>query len=92
MISVGRRIVTHFNHSAQKKLRKIQKDLNLPLHHLIQDISTCWNSTYYMLERLLEQKRATSLYLTDCSNISNLTATQWELLREFLKLLQSFQD
>jgi len=92
MISVGRRIVTHFNHSgnAQKKLRKIQEDLNLPLHHLIRDIS--WNSTYYMLERLLEQKRAISLYLTDCSNISNLTATQWELLQELLKLLQPFQE
>jgi len=58
MISFGRRIVTYFNHfgNAQKKLRKIQEDLNLPLHHLIQDISTCWNSTYYMLKRLLEQK------------------------------------
>ncbi|KAF2889622.1 hypothetical protein ILUMI_16551, partial [Ignelater luminosus] len=42
MIATGRRLVTHFNHSglAQEKLLSIQKELNLPEHQLMQDIST----------------------------------------------------
>lgn len=93
MIATGRKIVTHFNHSgtAQEKLHSVQKDLGLPQHELVQDVSTRWNSTYYMLERLLQQKRAISVYLTDC-HIANLTAAQWELLEHLLKLLQPFEE
>ncbi|XP_067131335.1 zinc finger BED domain-containing protein 4-like [Centruroides vittatus] len=45
-----------------------------------------------MLERLLEQKRAISLYLTDTTNISNLTAEQWEIVDQLLKLLKPFEE
>lgn len=77
MIVTGRRIVTLFNHSgtAQEKLHFIQKDLNLSQHKLVQDVTTRWNSTYYMLQELMQQKRAIFVYLADC-NISNLTAAQ----------------
>lgn len=56
MIAKG--LVTHFNHSclARQKLLAIQKELSLPEHQLAQDINTRWNSTFYMAERLLEQK------------------------------------
>lgn len=75
MIAAGRKIVIHFHHSTapQEQLHKIQKELNLPEHKLVQDISTRWNFTFYMLSRLLEQKRYISLYLID-SHISNLSA------------------
>lgn len=51
MITHSRRIVTHFHHSgsAQEKLAKIQNEFSLPQHQLIQDVTTHWNSTYYML-------------------------------------------
>ena len=64
-----RQIVTHFNHSgpAQEKLHNIQKELNLPNHLLVQGVLTRWNSTYYMLSRLAEQKRTVSLYITEHS-------------------------
>ncbi|XP_023212104.1 zinc finger BED domain-containing protein 4-like [Centruroides sculpturatus] len=93
-IAVGRKIVTHFNHSstAQEKLKKIQEELGIAKHNLVQDITTRWNSTFYMLERLLEQKRAISLYLTDTVNISNLTAEQWEIVDQLLKLLKPFEE
>lgn len=81
MISTGRRIVTHFNHSgvAQEKMLAIQKELNLPQHQLVQDITTRWNSTFYMTERLLEQKRAISLYVAEHDTLANLTIQQWGL-------------
>ncbi|GBP20532.1 Zinc finger BED domain-containing protein 4 [Eumeta japonica] len=49
---------------AEQKLKSIQQELNLPNQQLVQDVSTRWNSTYYLMERLLEQKRAVSLYST----------------------------
>ena len=43
---------------ACKALHRIQEQLNCPVHKLIQDEPTRWNTTYYMLDRLLEQKHA----------------------------------
>ncbi|CAH1646055.1 unnamed protein product [Spodoptera littoralis] len=93
----ARRIVTHFNHSstAQQKLKDIQKELHLTEHQLVQDVTTRWNSTYYMLERVVEQKRAISLYISDNSgsvNIRNCTERQWQILKECLILLKPFEE
>ncbi|GBP24908.1 Zinc finger BED domain-containing protein 4 [Eumeta japonica] len=62
ILTCARRIVTHFNHSGYTKLESIQSELGLPKHKLIQDIQTRWNSTYYLLERLLEQKSNFGVY------------------------------
>ncbi|KAF2902210.1 hypothetical protein ILUMI_03986 [Ignelater luminosus] len=94
MIATGRRLVTHFNHSglAQEKLLRIQKELDLPEHQLVQDISTRWNSTFYMIERLLEQKRVISLYVADHDTLINLTAQQWSLMEQYINLLKPFEE
>ncbi|XP_072936589.1 zinc finger BED domain-containing protein 4-like [Epargyreus clarus] len=94
MLAASRRIVTHFNHSglAQEKLKAIQKELNLPEHQLVQDVSTRWNSTYYLQERLLEQKRAVSLYIADHDKLSNLTPHQWNLMEQCISLLKPFEE
>lgn len=93
-VAAARRIVTHFNHSgvAQQKLKAIRQELNLPDHQLVQDVSTRWNSTYYLMERLLEQKRAVSLYTTDHDSLNNLTPSQWELMEQCIKLLKPFEE
>ncbi|KAJ8926591.1 hypothetical protein NQ314_021017, partial [Rhamnusium bicolor] len=59
LIAVARNIVTHFNHSSvsREKLENIQKELNMPAKKFVQDVQTRWNSTYYSLERLFEQKK-----------------------------------
>ncbi|CAK1584862.1 unnamed protein product [Parnassius mnemosyne] len=96
-LTSARSIVTHFNHSstAQEKLKNIQKELNLAEHQPVQDVTTRWNSTYYMLERIVEQKRAISLYISDNSstvNIRNCTERQRLILKECLILLKPFED
>ncbi|KAK9886011.1 hypothetical protein WA026_014797 [Henosepilachna vigintioctopunctata] len=94
MVAAARRIVTHFNHSglAEQKLESIQQELNLPNHQLVQDVSTRWNSTYYLMERLLELKRAVSLYITDHETLNNQTYAQWELMEQCIKLLKPFEE
>lgn len=91
----SRRIVTHFNHSnqAQSKLRDLQQELNLSNHQLVQDVCTRWNSTYYMISRLLEQKRAISLYLAETSvNFENLSTEEWKILGKSIELLKPFEE
>lgn len=94
MLAASRRIVTHFNHSglAQEKLKAIQKELKLPEHQLVQDVSTRWNSTYYLQERLLEQKRAVSLYIAEHDKLSNLTPLQWNLMEQCISLFKPFEE
>ena len=74
-ITIARKIVTHFKHSSSgtSKLHELQNELGLPAHQLIQDIQTRWNSTYYMLQRLAEQKRAINIYSTETEAVSTLS-------------------
>ncbi|RXN38504.1 zinc finger BED domain-containing 4-like protein [Labeo rohita] len=66
-IAVGRKIVGHFKHSAlaYSRLEDIQGQLNQPIKRLQQDVQTCWNSTYYMLQSLIEQKRVLGVYVSE---------------------------
>jgi len=52
----------HFNHSSKSSylLQQKQYDLKHKQHHLIQSVATRWNSTYYMMERILEQQQPLS--------------------------------
>ena len=56
-IAAGRRVVAHFSHSAMstQALKEHQSRMgsSKPLS-LIQDVATRWNSSYFMLKRLLE--------------------------------------
>ena len=56
IISICRNIVCHFNHSrlGYSRLKNIQDALYIPQHKLLQDVRTRWNSTLYMLQRLVE--------------------------------------
>ncbi|KAG5872831.1 hypothetical protein JTB14_024985 [Gonioctena quinquepunctata] len=94
VIAKARRIVTYFNHSATAcdKLKKLQEQMNVPTEKLIQDIQTRWNSTYYMLERLLEQKKVISIYILDNPDLTDLTFHQWDLVQKLINLLQPFEE
>jgi len=98
IIATGRSIVGHFRHSskATERLQQIQASLNTeaspyPQHRLIQDVQTRWNSTFYMLQRLREQKRAIGLYSQE-HDISVLMPHQWNLIDKLLITLTPFEQ
>lgn len=93
IVTINRNIVKHFNHSAVavKKLEEIQDQLNLKMHKLIQDVATRWNSTYYMLERNLEQRKALATYAVD-NTLPTLSTYQWGLVEKIVHLLSPFEE
>lgn len=80
---------THFNHLilAKQRLKDIQKDLDLPQHTIIQSVPTCWNSILHMLESMLEQKQALTVYAGEHGKITILTADQWTLVGNLIDTL-----
>ena len=93
VLSICRRIVGHFKHSslACGSLRKIQANLGLPIHTLKQDVPTRWNSTYYMLTSILEQKLALAAYATE-NSIPNLTSHQLDLVSKVVTVLAPVEE
>jgi len=96
MVGISRKIVGHFSHStnAMKKLQVAQEEHNVPHHVLIQDVSTRWDSTYLMLNRLNEQRIAVQAVLPNL-NVPlsrDLNTQQWILLGEVVKILKYFED
>lgn len=88
----ARRIVGHFRHSisASKLLKNYQETNKLPVHRLIQDEPTRWNSTYLMLNRLLEQRRAITWLLPELKCNTELSSTEWSLIEQAVNTLKSF--
>ena len=93
-VATGRRIATHFKHSslAYSKLHTIQEELGQPTKRLQQDVPTRWNSTFYMLQSLLEQKRPLGLYATEHKLPAVLTTNQWGLIENVLSILEPFEE
>lgn len=94
ILSKCRSIVGHFKHStlSSSKLTKVQEQLHLPQHHLIQDVSTRWNSQYDMLQRLIEQKDAVTLCLASMDAVPNLSNREWITAQEMTDVLKPFYD
>uniref|UniRef100_A0A671P1N0 BED-type domain-containing protein n=1 Tax=Sinocyclocheilus anshuiensis TaxID=1608454 RepID=A0A671P1N0_9TELE len=84
LASMCRKIVGHFKHSqlASSRLQSIQSQMDLPPKRLKQDVNTRWNSTFYMMQSLLEQKRALAAYAADYELPVTLTAQQWTLMEK----------
>ena len=99
-ISCACKLVGHFSHSAKATmaLMKEQKERNNPERKLIQDVSTRWNSTYYMLDRLINQHMPVVAVLNDKSvskkgdSSLDLTTHQWILAEDLVSTLKPFES
>ncbi|XP_076838907.1 zinc finger BED domain-containing protein 4-like [Brachyhypopomus gauderio] len=89
-----RQIIGHFKHSqlSYSRLHDIQIEMQMQPKRLQQDIKTRWNSTYYMMQSLLEQKRALSAYVADHDLPATLTSLQWALLERAMIVLAPFEE
>lgn len=91
----SRKLVGSFKHSAKnsKMLKSVQLQLGVPIHRMIQDEATRWNSTFYMFKRLLEQKDAIVLLSTKAEvNLSVEMANEdWKTMQSAVELLEIFE-
>ncbi|CAB4060257.1 unnamed protein product [Lepeophtheirus salmonis] len=70
------------------KVRMGMPDLNLK-----QDCATTWNSTFYMLKRILESKDAVmSTLCVINAPIAPLSQEKWEVVRETCTVLEPFEQ
>ncbi|XP_060881933.1 E3 SUMO-protein ligase ZBED1-like [Metopolophium dirhodum] len=91
----ARKVSTHFHHSssATDKLKSIQIELGTHPKKLIQDICTKWNSSFYMLERLLQLKTAILVYISDVeSTLLTFNPNDWLLMESLIHLLKPFEE
>ena len=78
-------------------LKQKQKHTNVPEHHLIQDVTTRFNSTYQMFERLEEQRWAIFAVLVDNTVSStdykrlHLKDDQWVMMGQMVKTSKALQ-
>lgn len=95
----ARCLVEHFKKSelASSKLKAKQKQMGIPEHKLIQDVSVRGNSTYHMISRLLEQRWSVTPTLSDpevtqrAKHFLDLKPEQWSLLEELEQALNPFE-
>ncbi len=85
----------HRSSKANNRLHELQTQLNLPQHTLITDIKTRWNYTFYMLQRLVEQRRAVQI-MTQESNMGRaptvIYPNEWRLASYMLTVLSPFEE
>ena len=92
LLKTVRVIVAHFHRSpaARQLLSNVQAQLQLPERQLSQEVCTRWNSTFYMLERFLEQRRAITTVLPDTTCSAELTISQWNIVNQLLTPFEEF--
>ena len=87
-------IVTYFHKSckASDKLSSVQKRLNIDNHKLIQEMETRWNSSYYMLQKIVEQEEAirTTLCLLGRNDIA-ISGEDVETIKNIVEILAPFE-
>ena len=87
-------IVSYFHRSckATNKLTAIQSRLNIDNHKLIQEVETRWNSSFYMLQRIVEQEEAirTTLCLLSRNDLT-ISCEDVEVIKGVVEILDPFE-
>jgi len=67
--------------------------MNLPLLKVKQDVSTRWNSSLTMIERLLTIKIPLTASMSSLPRAPNcLNASEWEVISDCIKILKPFEN
>lgn len=88
----------HRSTTAAHALKTKQEMLELPVHKLIHDVTTRWNTTYDMLERYVEQQAAIYSALMDkdvkknVKDIAVLTDSEAKLAEDLIKILKPLNN
>lgn len=93
LLSIARKICerVHRSAKAKEKLAELQKAYNLPENQLIQDIPSKWKTSYFMLERLVEQKKAIDEMSLECNFRELISCDQWEVMQSVCNALKPFE-
>ena len=54
-------------------------------------VSTRWNSDYYIIQRLMEEKAPLSAEIALSGKLENLTTNEWKLAEGYVKILTPFE-
>ncbi|XP_004845422.1 zinc finger BED domain-containing protein 4 [Heterocephalus glaber] len=92
LLSLARKLCERVQRSprAREKLAELQREYELPPHPLIQDVPSRWNTSFHMLERLLEQKRAINEMSIECNFRELISCDQWEVMQSVCHALRPF--
>ena len=77
-------IVEYLSTQRQKKLATTQKQFILPVLKLKQDVPTRWNSTYEMLQRIIQVKDAVITTIALLRPDLSIKQEDWEVIEEIL--------
>ncbi|GAA6094340.1 zinc finger BED domain-containing protein 4-like [Tachysurus ichikawai] len=88
VIASARKIVGHFKHSplAYSRLQDLQRKFQMPLKRLQQDIKTRWNSRYYTIQSISEQKRTLCVWKKCFTNEDAAMHAKNALIQEVEKM------
>jgi hypothetical protein len=94
-----RKLVGHFKHSTKDigilNEIQLQESLNTKIKKplkLVQDVSTRWNSTFFMLNRIKKLKLPLKRFLVEKDYPWILTNTEWNLIDDLGGLLEKFKE
>ena len=82
----ARRLVSHFHHSTKSLyvLKQKQYDLHVDKLNLIKDVVTRWNSSYYMMERIIQQQQSL------CATLIEIRKTELIPSEAEIKVMETF--
>ena len=89
------RIIAFFHRSprASHVLSEKQEALGCNSHKLIQDVDTRWNSTFEMVERIIEQQASICAALADQKRLDLLPKdAEFQILEELVTVLKPFKE
>ncbi|XP_072233593.1 zinc finger BED domain-containing protein 4 isoform X1 [Leuresthes tenuis] len=93
LLSIARKICERVHRSAQakEKLAELQRVHQLPENQLIQDVPSKWRTSFFMLERLVEQKNAIDELSIECNFREMISCDQWEVMLSVCNALKPFE-